>query len=240
MTSIWMLRAAPAACLLSTLAGHKTCHQPPILARHRPALTGRCGPTSSIVMARPTPPIGPTTRAARAGETTNCSSRPKPPRERAGRGRPSGDRGAPRSVGEPRLHVGAPDHERQGRPDLRPHRDARSRRAAGVVAGNLDAGLDSWSQGWPDHGKIDIMEHVSFDQGVVHASVHTRQYNHVRGRNAPPGLRSPMPPAASTCTSPSGPRTASRRRSTAALFLVRHASRRAGAAGPSTRRSTCC
>jgi beta-glucanase (GH16 family) len=31
---------------------------------------------------------------------------------------------------------------------------------------------------WPDDGEIDIMEHVGFDQGIVHASVHTRAYNH--------------------------------------------------------------
>jgi beta-glucanase (GH16 family) len=34
---------------------------------------------------------------------------------------------------------------------------------------------------WPDDGEIDVMEHVGFDHGVVHASVHTRRYNHVRG-----------------------------------------------------------
>ena len=34
---------------------------------------------------------------------------------------------------------------------------------------------------WPDDGEIDIMEHVGFDHGVVHASVHTRRYNHVAG-----------------------------------------------------------
>ena len=33
--------------------------------------------------------------------------------------------------------------------------------------------------GWPDNGEIDIMEHVGFDPEVVHASVHTRAYNHV-------------------------------------------------------------
>jgi beta-glucanase (GH16 family) len=32
---------------------------------------------------------------------------------------------------------------------------------------------------WPDDGEIDIMEHVGFDQGAVHASIHTRRYNHV-------------------------------------------------------------
>jgi licheninase len=35
------------------------------------------------------------------------------------------------------------------------------------------------SGGWPDNGEIDIMEHVGFDPDVIHASVHTRAYNHV-------------------------------------------------------------
>jgi licheninase len=35
--------------------------------------------------------------------------------------------------------------------------------------------------GWPDNGEVDIMEHVGFDPNVVHASVHTRAYNHVDG-----------------------------------------------------------
>lgn len=34
---------------------------------------------------------------------------------------------------------------------------------------------------WPDDGEIDIMEHVGFDQGRVHGSVHTKKYNHVIG-----------------------------------------------------------
>ena len=32
---------------------------------------------------------------------------------------------------------------------------------------------------WPDDGEIDIMEHVGYDQGKVHGSVHTKKYNHV-------------------------------------------------------------
>jgi len=31
---------------------------------------------------------------------------------------------------------------------------------------------------WPDGGEIDIMEHVGFEPGVVHSSVHTKAYNH--------------------------------------------------------------
>jgi beta-glucanase (GH16 family) len=34
---------------------------------------------------------------------------------------------------------------------------------------------------WPDDGEIDIMEHVGHDQGVIHASVHTRKYYHSIG-----------------------------------------------------------
>ena len=35
--------------------------------------------------------------------------------------------------------------------------------------------------GWPDSGEIDIMEHVGFDPGKVHVTVHTGAYNHKRG-----------------------------------------------------------
>lgn len=34
---------------------------------------------------------------------------------------------------------------------------------------------------WPDDGEVDIMEHVGFDQGIVHGSVHTKKYNWVIG-----------------------------------------------------------
>lgn len=32
---------------------------------------------------------------------------------------------------------------------------------------------------WPDDGEIDIMEHVGYDQGKIHGSIHTKEYNHV-------------------------------------------------------------
>ena len=36
-----------------------------------------------------------------------------------------------------------------------------------------------WKYGrWPSSGEIDIMEHVGFDPDIVHASVHTKSYNH--------------------------------------------------------------
>ncbi|PEN12770.1 glycoside hydrolase [Longibacter salinarum] len=34
---------------------------------------------------------------------------------------------------------------------------------------------------WPDNGEIDIMEHVGYDEGVIHATVHTEAYNHIQG-----------------------------------------------------------
>lgn len=34
---------------------------------------------------------------------------------------------------------------------------------------------------WPDAGEIDIMEHVAYDPGVVHQTIHTGAYNHVKG-----------------------------------------------------------
>lgn len=35
--------------------------------------------------------------------------------------------------------------------------------------------------GWPKNGEIDIMEHVGYDPGVVHGTVHTESFNHVKG-----------------------------------------------------------
>lgn len=38
-----------------------------------------------------------------------------------------------------------------------------------------------WTYGdWPKSGEIDIMEHVGYDPEVVHISVHTEKYNHVK------------------------------------------------------------
>jgi len=35
--------------------------------------------------------------------------------------------------------------------------------------------------GWPDSGEIDIMEQVGYEPDVIHASVHTKAYNHQIG-----------------------------------------------------------
>jgi beta-glucanase (GH16 family) len=35
--------------------------------------------------------------------------------------------------------------------------------------------------GWPMSGEIDIMEHVGYDEGTVHGTIHTEAYNHSKG-----------------------------------------------------------
>jgi beta-glucanase (GH16 family) len=34
--------------------------------------------------------------------------------------------------------------------------------------------------GWPASGEIDIMEHVGYDPGVVHGTLHSDKYNHIK------------------------------------------------------------
>ncbi len=36
----------------------------------------------------------------------------------------------------------------------------------------------AYGSGWPDSGEIDIMEHVGYEPGIVHVTVHTAAYNH--------------------------------------------------------------
>ncbi len=60
------------------------------------------------------------------------------------------------------------------------------------VRAKLPEGLGTWPAiwmlstdweygGWPDSGEIDIMEHVGYDHGTVHGSVHTLSYYHSIG-----------------------------------------------------------
>ena len=59
------------------------------------------------------------------------------------------------------------------------------------VRAKLPKGLGTWPAiwmlgsttplTWPDDGEIDIMEHVGYDQGVIHASTHCKKYYHSIG-----------------------------------------------------------
>src|SRR5437764_686523 len=59
------------------------------------------------------------------------------------------------------------------------------------VRAKIPAGVGSWPAiwmlastnplKWPDDGEIDIMEHVGYDQGRLHGSIHCKKYNHVIG-----------------------------------------------------------
>ena len=60
------------------------------------------------------------------------------------------------------------------------------------IRAKLPKGKGSWpaiwmlgesisSIGWPDCGEIDIMEHVGYDEGMIHGSIHTEEYNHMYG-----------------------------------------------------------
>ena len=59
------------------------------------------------------------------------------------------------------------------------------------VKARLPKGLGTWPAiwmlgsttplNWPDDGEIDIMEHVGFNHGYVHGSIHSKKFNHVIG-----------------------------------------------------------
>jgi beta-glucanase (GH16 family) len=39
-----------------------------------------------------------------------------------------------------------------------------------------------WKYGsWPESGEIDIMEHVGYEPGIVHGTLHSGKYNHIKG-----------------------------------------------------------
>jgi beta-glucanase (GH16 family) len=63
------------------------------------------------------------------------------------------------------------------------------------VKAKLPTGVGTWpaiwmlgnvfneGTGWPACGEIDIMENVGYDPDIIHANVHTKAYNHVKGTN---------------------------------------------------------
>lgn len=50
---------------------------------------------------------------------------------------------------------------------------------------------DKENMKWPDDGEIDIMEHVGYDPGVVHQTIHTKAFNHVLGTHKAGQLKVP-------------------------------------------------
>jgi beta-glucanase (GH16 family) len=63
------------------------------------------------------------------------------------------------------------------------------------VKAKLPTGVGTWpaiwmlgdvfneGTGWPACGEIDIMENVGYDPDIIHANIHTKSYNHVKGTN---------------------------------------------------------
>lgn len=59
------------------------------------------------------------------------------------------------------------------------------------VRAKLPSGLGTWPAiwmladiqplKWPEDGEIDIMEHVGYDPGIIHGTIHTKKYNHIIG-----------------------------------------------------------
>lgn len=72
------------------------------------------------------------------------------------------------------------------------------------VRAKLPAGKGTWpaiwmlgekiqNTKWPDCGEIDIMEHVGYDPGKMHGTVHTKAYNHVIGTQRGKAIDLPNP-----------------------------------------------
>jgi beta-glucanase (GH16 family) len=63
------------------------------------------------------------------------------------------------------------------------------------VKAKLPTGVGTWpaiwmlgdnhreGTGWPACGEIDIMENVGYEPDIIHANIHTKAYNHVKGTN---------------------------------------------------------
>ena len=60
---------------------------------------------------------------------------------------------------------------------------ARVPRGRGTWPAIWTLGTNIRQAGWPACGEIDIMEHVGFDPGRIHANIHTSAYNHVQRTN---------------------------------------------------------
>jgi beta-glucanase (GH16 family) len=55
----------------------------------------------------------------------------------------------------------------------------------------LPKGFEFGKGVWPDEGEIDIMEHVGYDEGLVHGTVHCKKYYHKLGNQKGAQIRVP-------------------------------------------------
>ncbi len=75
------------------------------------------------------------------------------------------------------LHTRGKQHFQYGRIEVR----AKLPTGRGTWPAIWMLGTNIREVGWPTCGEIDIMENVGFDPDRIHANIHTRAYNHVRG-----------------------------------------------------------
>ncbi len=78
---------------------------------------------------------------------------------------------------------------RYGRVEVR----ARLPRGRGFWPAIWMLGADRERVGWPACGEIDIMENVGFDPDLIHGTIHTAKYNHVKGTQRGGKITIPKP-----------------------------------------------
>ena len=78
---------------------------------------------------------------------------------------------------------------RYGRVEVR----ARLPRGKGFWPAIWMLGADRERVGWPACGEIDIMENVGFEPDLIHGTVHTAKYNHVKGTQRGSKITVPKP-----------------------------------------------
>ena len=117
--------------------------------------------------------------------------RQRAPRELERRQRPADDHRAARGP----IYCGLPDWGGQRYSSARLITRDKASWTYGFfeVRAKLPCGVGTWpaiwmlstppQTRWPDDGELDIMEHVGFDAGVVHATAHTGAFNHTRGNH---------------------------------------------------------
>ena len=167
-------------------------------ASPRPAGRGTwCGRMSSTTKACPIPKSGATKSATSA--TTSCNTTPKSATENARvedgtliiEARKDGDTvpGADRGYTSASLVTKDTATWTYGRIEVR----AKLPQGVGTWPAIWTLGVNIDEVGWPACGEIDIMEHVGFAPGLLHGTVHTEAYNHVKGTARGGSLYRPDP-----------------------------------------------